>query len=300
MALSSGELAGSDLEEEAGSSSCMTTDDPDAGSCTDTNQAESTSSGPSGVNSLLSKLRAPLPSDLARKRKVQSNPPTGVKRGKGAVAADPKGVTPADRVRAYPNEPFSVSNKKLFCSACREDVAMKKSVIDLHVKSVKHVRGKKRLSSKKKHDEDIIQALDKYDHEFHPEGETLPTSVRFYRIKVVCSMLKGGVPLSKVDAFRDLLEEEAFALTSATNLRQLLPFIRHQEIDILKKEISLSIIFDGTTHVCEAMVLVVRYISDSWEIQQRVCRMMLLAKSMTGEEVSRQIITALSTELGTA
>lgn len=114
-------------------------------------------------------------------------------------------------------------------------------------------------------------------------------------------MLKAGVPLSKIDAFHDLLEEEAFALTSATNLRQLLLFIRHQEIDFLKKDIankSLSIIFDGTTHVCEAMVLVLRYISDALEIQQHVCRMMLLAKSMTGEEVACQIITALSTDLG--
>ena len=74
------------------------------------NQTEFSSSG---VHSLLSKLRAPLPSDLGRKRKVWSHPPTGVKRGKSAVAADSKGVTPADRVRAYPNEPFSVSNKKL-------------------------------------------------------------------------------------------------------------------------------------------------------------------------------------------
>ena len=37
---------------------------------------------------------------------VRSNPPKGVKRGKGAVAADPKSVTPTDRVRAYPNEPL--------------------------------------------------------------------------------------------------------------------------------------------------------------------------------------------------
>ena len=49
--------------------------------------------------------------------------------------------------------------------------------------------------------------------------------------------------------------------------------------------------------MCEAMVLVIRYISDVWEIQQRVCRLMLLAKSMTGEEVASQIVTALSTEL---
>ena len=120
------------------------------------------------VNFLLIKLRTPPPSDLARKRKVRSVPPKGVKRGKGAVAADLKSVTPTDRVRDYPNELFSVSNKILFCSACREEIAMKKSVIDQRIKSVKHARGNKRLASKSKHDEDIIQALSHYDHEFHP------------------------------------------------------------------------------------------------------------------------------------
>jgi hypothetical protein len=35
-----------------------------------------------------------------------------------------------------------------------------------------------------------------------------------------------------------------------------------------------------------------------WLIKQSVCRLMLLAKSMTGEEIARQIITVLSTELG--
>jgi len=65
-------------------------------------------------------------------------------------------------------------------------------------------------------------------------------------------MLRAGVPLSKVDQFRDLLEEHAFALTSATNLRQLLPFLHCEELNVLKREIankSLSIISDGTTHV---------------------------------------------------
>ena len=69
-----------------------------------------------------------------------TNWPSGVKRGKGAVAVDPKSVTPADRVRSYPNGPFTVSNRKLFCDVCREELAMKKSVIDLHIKSVKHAR----------------------------------------------------------------------------------------------------------------------------------------------------------------
>ena len=48
----SGELTGSKLEEEAKSSSCMfmTTDDPDAGSCTDSTETNKTESMSSGVN----------------------------------------------------------------------------------------------------------------------------------------------------------------------------------------------------------------------------------------------------------
>ena len=33
----------------------------------------------------------------------------------------------------------------------------------------------------------------------------------------------------------------------------------------------VSIIFDGTTHVCEAMVIVLRFVNEKWKIQQRVC-----------------------------
>ena len=60
----------------------------------------------------------------------------------------------------------------------------------------------------------------------------------------------------------------------------------------------MSIIFDGTTHVCEAFVIVLRYLADDWEVKQCVGRLKLLAKSMTGEEVAQQIIVVLSTEFG--
>ena len=71
---------------------------------------------------------------------------------------------------------------------------------------------------------------------------------------------KAGVPLSKVNLFRDLLEEHGYALTSLTNFRQLIPFIHQEELSRIKHEIlnqPLSIIFDVTTHVCEAFVVVV-------------------------------------------
>ena len=58
-----------------------------------------------------------------------------------------------------------------------------------------------------------------------------------YRVKVVTAMLKAGVPLTKIDSFRDLLEENGYALTNSSNLRQLVPFILEEEIALLKQEI---------------------------------------------------------------
>ena len=49
--------------------------------------------------------------------------------------------------------------------------------------------------------------------------------------------------------------------------------------------------------MCEALVVVVRYVDNDWVIQQTVCRLILLAKALSGEEVARQLITTFSTEL---
>ena len=91
-----------------------------------------------------------------------------------------------------------------------------------------------------------------YDAVMHPVGENLPDAVRICRVKVVETLLKAGIPLAKADCLHELLEEDSTTLTSASNLRQLLPFILHEEVAKLKSEIKgrpISIIFDGTTHV---------------------------------------------------
>lgn len=152
-----------------------------------------------------------------------------------------------------------MSTGKLFCSACREEVSTKKSIIDLHVKSAKHQKGKERISSKQKREQSIAEALKCFDSHRHPVGELLPESTRVYRVKVVTSFLKAGIPLNKLDNLRELFEENAYSLSSSSHLRQLLPFILHEEMAKIKEEISgqpVSIIFDGTTHVTEAFVLV--------------------------------------------
>ena len=95
------------------------------------------SSSTDGVRTILNTLKAPTASMLARKRKTHSNPPTGMKRRTTTVKADyePKSVTPSSRVREFPDENLTVSAGNLFCSACREPVSLKKSVIKLHLDS---------------------------------------------------------------------------------------------------------------------------------------------------------------------
>ena len=45
-------------------------------------------------------------------------------------------------------------------------------------------------------------------------------------------------------------------------------------------------------------MILVRFVDEKWNIQQRVVKLMLLAKSLTGEEVARQLIISRTTELG--
>ena len=45
------------------------------------------------------------------------------------------------------------------------------------------------------------------------------------------------------------------------------------------------------------MVIALHYLDDTWCLQQRVAKLHLLAKSMTGEELARELIVTLSTEL---
>ena len=95
------------------------------------------------VPSLLSCLKqAPL-ACTNRKRKVAQNLPTERKRYKlPSSSNDPKRITPVQRLSEFPDQKLVVSRGRLFCTACCEEVALKKSIIELHVKSENTRKGK--------------------------------------------------------------------------------------------------------------------------------------------------------------
>jgi hypothetical protein len=60
----------------------------------------------------------------------------------------------------------------------------------------------------------------------------------------------------------------------------------------------VSVVFDGMTRLGEAMAVVIHFVDSDWKIQQWLVCLMHLAKSLTGEEVARELIVVLSTTLG--
>ena len=162
--------------------------------------------------SIIDKLKPSTKSDLARKRKIERpKAPTAQakKLHKSTVTnpTDPKGISPAQRVKDFPNECLAIRNGKLFCCACREELALKKSTVKNHISSGdKHRQAKDKLARKEARERDIAHSLQAFDREIEPAGSNVSMQQRGYRVKVVEHFLRAGIPLAKVDVMRSLLE----------------------------------------------------------------------------------------------
>ena len=80
-------------------------------------------------------------------------------------------------------------------------------------------------------------------------------------MKVVSAFLKAGVPLAKLDHFRNILEEHAYRLSDRRGISDLIPFVVLEDNKRIKDAIDskpVSIIFDGTSRLGEALVIVMR------------------------------------------
>ena len=56
-------------------------------------------------------------------------------------------------------------------------------------------------------------------------------------------------------------------------------------------------IFDGSTRLGEALVILIRFVDSNWCIQQQVVRLAVLVKSLLASELAREILESLSTKL---
>ena len=98
----------------------------------------------SSSSSILDKLKVPTKSDLSGKCKIKK-PRTAtaqlIKTKSSATnQTNPKEVYPAQHDKDFPNECLEVKNSKVFCNACREELALKKRITLAQVTNTKKIQ----------------------------------------------------------------------------------------------------------------------------------------------------------------
>lgn len=61
---------------------------------------------------------------------------------------------------------------------------------------------------------------------------------------------------------------------------------------------TVSVIFDGSTRIGEAIAIILRFINDDWMMTQRLIRIDICSKSVNSEELARVLNEALCVEFG--
>ncbi|KAK3721851.1 hypothetical protein QZH41_002279 [Actinostola sp. cb2023] len=242
------------------------------------------------------KLSTPQKAAISRKRKLPDNIAGKKNYVRGTAGPD---VSLWHRVKEFQNEHFTVQTGQLWCNACREALSRKKSSLQKHVTSQKHVNGKVILEKGKKKDQNIRELMSKHNT---MKGSTLPEDMKLYRYELVEILLKAGIPLAKVDMLRPFLEKYGHRLTARSHLSEFIPLISKKEKELLKKEIAaasgFSVIFDGSTRLGEALAIVVRFVDEQYKVQQRLIRLEVLARSLNAEQLAQRLIQCLAVDYG--
>ena len=202
-----------------------------------------------------------------------------------------------DRIKDFPDQGLVRRDGELFCGVCQEVLSQKKSSVKKHTLSMKHQAAQARQRKEQKRQIGLTAALKRQD-EKRVVGESLPVQQRIYRLEVTEHFLRAGIPLHKVDDLRPILEDR-YRLTSSSHLREFIPLILEEERKQVAKEIKgrpISLVFDGTTRLGEAIAIVVRFVDDSMNIQQRLVRLRTVAKSVNAPDLVQVINQCVATQ----
>lgn len=134
------------------------------------------------------------------------------------------------------------------------------------------------------------------------QASILP-EVHALRYRTTEAFLASGTPLERLPYFRELIERGSGALTDVSHLRSsYVPMIESEQLTKVRVELhqnnaALSIQFDGTTRLGEAIVCVGRYCTKDFRIVKRLLMLKTTARHMLGKQLSAVITQLLCTTL---
>ena len=262
-----------------------------------------TSPSNASVTSTTSAPAAPQLASMERDRVLPKKRPA---ERRNAVCGEHKrsetSVSVAARVRQYKGQMLVESAGVLYCSACKETIQNIKSTIDAHVGRQKHLKAVQDAIKRAGDVSDLRSELISYYRE-HPEeeGASVPPATSAYRFQVVQAFMQAGIPLSKIDDLRPLLEQHGPALTDSAKMRAFVPKVEAREVAALLQEVEgqfLALAFDGTTRLGEALNVTGRYVTADFHIKQRLMRFVTLAQHADAAALAGVITQLVVAQLG--
>lgn len=202
------------------------------------------------------------------------------------------------RVSEFPDNALTVAastrGKTLFCRCCKKELQNILGTIKTHISSERHKENLQRWVKRNKGDNQIATFLHEHFKQ-HPDEKdsSVGEEVQLFRWRVVEACLYSGVPMRQVDSLRELLERGGHALTSSEHLAKFIPKIEAFEFARIVNELKgqkVCLIYDGTTRHGECTAVLMRWCTDSFEIQQRLIALRTVAKHMNGDNLGPFLI----------
>lgn len=114
------------------------------------------------------------------------------------------------------------------------------------------------------------------------------------------AFLISGTPLHRLQYFKPLFERDGVSTVHESHMAAYIPRVEHREFETIKTEIRgqyLSIAFDGTSRLGEAINITGRYCTDRFGINLRLLRFITAKLHLKGPEFASLITRILCTEL---
>ena len=209
-------------------------------------------------------------------------------------------------MRKFPREHLSADCGKLVCRVCHPEVSLKMSILQVHVHSESQKNGKDAHRMEEERQQMVKASFEQYRRHYCNASKLAGTGltsavsdeISARRIQTVQYFLRAGIALQKIDHLRPLLEANNCSLTHTSHLTKYIPFILEEEDKQLHDEIASttasSAVFDGSTHVGEAVAIIVRFVDTYWILQQRLVRLHIVSSSLKGQELTGELIQCLS------
>ncbi len=219
----------------------------------------------------------------------------------GSASTNTK-VPVSKRLSEFPDQSFCEDQGKLYCKACHTCVTNAAHLIKQHVGTKMHSINLAKLANRNKDDAQATDTLMAY-YKQHPAESlaSVPPDEQLFRLRTVESLMGTGVELAKAKGLRNILERgRLVSIGGPSHLQQYIPKVMDAELSRIKTDLLnefISIAFDGTCRLGDAVSVTARYCTKDFEICYRLVQFITAEKHLDGASTARLLIQLLLTKL---